>query len=407
MPLISAKCTNCGANLEVDNAKEAAICPYCGSAYVVEKAVNYYNTTNNITANVVNVYGGNSADFVIRAGELVKYNGAATEVYIPNTIRIIGCQAFRGCGGLEKVVIPDSVTLIQGNAFEDCSSLKEITIPNSVTVIGDSVFAHCNNLTEIMLPDSVITLGAHAFSECLSLKKVVLSKNLEVIGGKAFANCTALEALVIPSAQTIGNGAFWNCTKLSSVLLGQNVKVIDGGAFYSCTALKEVVFPESVERIAGDSDYSPGAFYNCSSLRKVVIKGETKVYNGMAFGNCPIETVDASEQWKRENYSLFKCLSSYAPQAQSNNGCYIATAVYGSYDCPQVWTLRRFRDNTLAESWYGRAFIRIYYAVSPFLVKMFGHANWFKKLWRGRLDNMVEKLQLRGVESSPYCDREW
>lgn len=37
-------------------------------------------------------------------------------------------------------------------------------------------------------------------------------------------------------------------------------------------------------------------------------------------------------------------------------GCYIATFVYGSYDCSQVWTLRRFRDNTLDETWYGRFF---------------------------------------------------
>ena len=49
----------------------------------------------------------------------------------------------------------------------------------------------------------------------------------------------------------------------------------------------------------------------------------------------------------------------------TNNGCYVATAVYGSYDCPQVWTLRRYRDYTLAETWYGRAFIRTYYAISP------------------------------------------
>ena len=52
-----------------------------------------------------------------------------------------------------------------------------------------------------------------------------------------------------------------------------------------------------------------------------------------------------------------------APQAgkrQSANGCYVATAVYGSYDCPEVWTLRRYRDNTLAKSWYGRIFIKIY-----------------------------------------------
>ena len=42
MPLVSAKCTNCGANLEVDNTKDAAICPYCGTPYIVEKAINNY-----------------------------------------------------------------------------------------------------------------------------------------------------------------------------------------------------------------------------------------------------------------------------------------------------------------------------------------------------------------------------
>ncbi|MFR6096121.1 MAG: CFI-box-CTERM domain-containing protein [Dysosmobacter welbionis] len=64
-------------------------------------------------------------------------------------------------------------------------------------------------------------------------------------------------------------------------------------------------------------------------------------------------------------------------------GCYIATAVYGSYDCPQVWTLRRFRDHTLAASWYGRTFLHAYYAVSPTLVKWFGRTAWFQKLLAG------------------------
>jgi hypothetical protein len=91
----------------------------------------------------------------------------------------------------------------------------------------------------------------------------------------------------------------------------------------------------------------------------------------------------------------------------SGGGCYVATAVYGSYDCPQVWTLRRFRDNTLANTWYGRAFIRTYYAISPTLVKWFGHTAWFKNMWRGKLDKMVNSLQKQGVESTPYQDRNW
>lgn len=88
-------------------------------------------------------------------------------------------------------------------------------------------------------------------------------------------------------------------------------------------------------------------------------------------------------------------------------GCYVATAVYGSYDCPQVWTLRRFRDDTLAETWYGRAFIRTYYAVSPALVRRFGETKWFQTLWRGPLDRLVARLRSEGVEDTPYQDRDW
>lgn len=93
--------------------------------------------------------------------------------------------------------------------------------------------------------------------------------------------------------------------------------------------------------------------------------------------------------------------------SSSSGGCYVATAVYGSYDCPQVWTLRRYRDYTLAETWHGRAFIKTYYAISPTLVKWFGHTGWFKKMWQGTLDRMVKKLQTKGFESTPYEDKEW
>ncbi|MBR0447487.1 MAG: hypothetical protein IIX28_03355 [Clostridia bacterium] len=95
------------------------------------------------------------------------------------------------------------------------------------------------------------------------------------------------------------------------------------------------------------------------------------------------------------------------PSNKSSGGCYVATAVYGSYDCPEVWTLRRYRDDTLAATWYGRAFIRTYYAVSPTLVKWFGKTAWFKNMWKGTLDRMVAKLQSEGVESTPYNDQAW
>ena len=52
-----------------------------------------------------------------------------------------------------------------------------------------------------------------------------------------------------------------------------------------------------------------------------------------------------------------------------SSGCYIATMVYGDYDHPQVIILRKFRDNVLDNSIFGRWFIKTYYQYSPNLVK--------------------------------------
>lgn len=94
-------------------------------------------------------------------------------------------------------------------------------------------------------------------------------------------------------------------------------------------------------------------------------------------------------------------------QREGHKGCYVATCVYGSYDCPQVWTLRRYRDYNLAKKWYGRLFIKTYYAISPTIVKIFGKKTWFKNMWKPKLDKMVKKLQQEGYESTPYDDQNW
>lgn len=93
--------------------------------------------------------------------------------------------------------------------------------------------------------------------------------------------------------------------------------------------------------------------------------------------------------------------------SHDSDGCYIATCIYGSYDCPQVWTLRRFRDSILGATWYGRTFIRVYYTVSPILVKWFGKTEGFRHFWRGKLDRIVTSLQKRGIKDTPYRDKQW
>lgn len=62
MPLVNVKCTNCGATLKVDDTQDAAVCEFCGSAYIVEKAIQNYYVTNNINADNVFVTGKGDAE---------------------------------------------------------------------------------------------------------------------------------------------------------------------------------------------------------------------------------------------------------------------------------------------------------------------------------------------------------
>ena len=143
-------------------------------------------------------------------------------------------------------------------------------------------------------------------------------------------------------------------------------------------------------------------------LRRTRYNVATWTFSPTAFTKEKLIRADLIEQYAEKIKELDpEFVAEASLQPQQKNGCYVATCVYGSYNCPEVWTLRRYRDNTLGATWFGRAFIRTYYAISPTLVKWFGNTNWFKKMWKGKLDRMVKKLQDQGVESTPYNDKNW
>ena len=117
---------------------------------------------------------------------------------------------------------------------------------------------------------------------------------------------------------------------------------------------------------------------------------------------------DKSANYRRNRRQMARRYGTHiTKRRKKSQGCYVATAVYGSYDCPEVWTLRRYRDYVLAESVFGRLFIRTYYGLSPLAVQLFGDKKWFKGLLKPALDRFVMRLKERGIEDSAYQDRDW
>ena len=78
---------------------------------------------------------------------------------------------------------------------------------------------------------------------------------------------------------------------------------------------------------------------------------------------------------------------------EKSGPCYVATCVYGSYDSPEVITLRRFRDTSLNSNWTGRKFVQIYYALSPKVVNTLGKHRWFNIVGKTLIGGIVKILQ--------------
>lgn len=204
MALVPAKCTSCGAALQVDSAKDAAICQHCGSAFVVQKAISQYHVNAAINAGTVNVYTS-SPDFVVRAGVLEKYNGAETDVVIPTGVKIIGEKAFEGCVGLTSVTIPEGVAEIGCSAFSGCTRLQQVRLTEGLRCIGIHAFNDCKALEAITLPASTLTVGEFAFEGCSGLKTLTIrSGRTQFLVWKSpemvfnFSGCSSLTAIDFP-----------------------------------------------------------------------------------------------------------------------------------------------------------------------------------------------------------------
>lgn len=81
----------------------------------------------------------------------------------------------------------------------------------------------------------------------------------------------------------------------------------------------------------------------------------------------------------------------------SSGPCYVATAVYGSYDCPQVLILRRYRDQKLLASKLGRLFVSLYYKFSPPVANKLKDAKTLNLVVKKCIDWVVGRLNDRGL----------
>ena len=150
---------------------------------------------------------------------------------IKQGVKIICHEAF-SCSQIEKVSLPDSLLLIGGQAFCGCKNLKSIVIPNNVYRIGVQGFYSCESLCLINLSQSVNYIDDYGFSGCSSLCHIVIPENVDVLENNLFSFCKSLESVELPENLTkIGSNVFWNCKNLQSIMIPKNVNEIEDNPF--------------------------------------------------------------------------------------------------------------------------------------------------------------------------------
>jgi hypothetical protein len=81
-----------------------------------------------------------------------------------------------------------------------------------------------------------------------------------------------------------------------------------------------------------------------------------------------------------------------ADPSKKMRSCYIASAVYGDADAPEVCRLRRFRDESLNNSRIGRRLCALYYKLSPRFAMKMSPSGPFSRMIRRALDGFVRRL---------------
>jgi hypothetical protein len=274
---------------------------------------------------------------------LIAFPGGKTALTyaIPNTVKIIGDNAFNQCYGLKSVQIPSSVTTIGNSAFANCN-FTSIDLPSSVVSLGISAFSG-SGLTSITIPSSVTSIGYDQFLLCRNLTSInveAANPNYSSVNGVLFdktqttllaypSGNSATSYTIPPTVQRIENSAFDYSKLLMSVTIPASVKAIGSGAFMDCARLSSVTIPLFVSSIESF------AFANCPSLTNITIPSSvTSIANGV-FSECP--NLSAIHLLNANPVDLSGTTDVFRNVPTSTCILYVPTHFMSSYKSAPVW----------------------------------------------------------------------
>lgn len=250
--------------------------------------------------------------FVIEDGVLEKYEGTETEsVDIPDSVTVIGVEAFEDHEEITQIHIPDSVTEIGRCAFAGCTNLEQLELPSGLVKIGQGVLEKCMKVTRINIPLSLTEAESGIMNQENGpfYKSAIQTIEFEVgrteIPASLFAGCAMTHIDIPDTVTTIGRQAFYGCLGLTEVDIPDSVTEINDIAFASCTNLQTVTLSDSLREL-GQQVFEDDRKITDIHIPASLVKAKTGIINGELgpFMNTGLQNVTFDEN----TTSIAECL---------------------------------------------------------------------------------------------------
>lgn len=233
--------------------------------------------------------------FRLNGTTLTAYLGTDAYVSIPDTVTVIGEEAFAGNETLKGVTIPDSVTTIAYNAFKGCTALTGIILSDNISKVGPGAFEGCTALTSAEIGKNVSSWGTGVFTNCDSLAKVMLDKDnryLTYYNGAIYNGTMTMLYQVLPArkgenyvmpetVEEMDAYAFWNLQNVKNIKLSGKITNIPKYSMTNMGSVENVSLPDSVQSV------QERAFANNDKLVQVAVPKSVGEIDRTAFTGSP------------------------------------------------------------------------------------------------------------------------